>query len=320
MGQLVSRLQLYDLQKDQEPGQKSAEAYQKDLAEKLSVTQASVAELNALEEQSYNELNYLQSSGTLNDAVLRSKKARIERIKTVKVELLKELRDRYIDVHYKADNDRKLLADLEAQNIYLGDTKKVADKNLKVLEGENMRRKRMAEIANYERERVYNTQIMVKYLVYHLLAIILIKAFHKFYGMIIPDILFTVVYVLLLIHFIFRVGNMMMENLSRSDRVWYKYTQDWTPPKDGVTTGTSKYDHNKKAWDKLWGGLDNECAKQLKNKVQEQGLDALNYEGEGFRNPQNNINFSSINEITNSMNVQGPVIPSNYSNIPGSII
>jgi len=318
MGGFVSRLQLYDYLKDSESsGQKSAQDYQNALAQKLKVTQASVAEMNSLEEQIYNEINHLQTTGTLNDATLRSKKERIERIKTVKIELLQELRDRYIDIHYKADNDRRLLADLEAQNIYLGDTKKTADSNLKVLEGENVRRKRMAEIADYERERVYNTQVMVKYLVYHLLAIILIKSFHKFYGIFIPDILFTVVYILLLIHFIFRVGNMMFENLARSDRVWSKYKQSWTPPKDGVSAGGSKWDHNKDAWNKLWGGLDGGCVGDVKAAIEKQGLDTLSYEQ--FDNPKNNIfNVSSLNGSI--PNVQGPVTASNYSDIKGSLI
>lgn len=130
------------------------------------------------------------------------------------------------------------------------------DKLIKAIEDQIAGKKRMTEIAEYQYHKYLSYKKILKLVSFCSIGIILIVFLIKSVPALRP---FGIGFIVLVgTYLLYQFGYMLLMNFRRDDKYWHKFKQGSPIDYDSDTgrySGDSKWEHNKKAFKKLWGGI-----------------------------------------------------------------
>ena len=225
-----------------------------DIREIKEVQQQDPAKLNSNTKQTLEqELNNLMT-------LQKSIKAQIESLGRMRVQLYKDLGEKYVDLQTVVGQSRNDLVDQKTVADMMNGQLKSLENEYDSLQQERNRKVRLTEIDTYYSKRYRSYADLMKLVAYICIPLLVIAIVYRmeFIG---SGLRSTLVMIVLVVggYLVFRKG---MD-------IWYRDNMNWDEYKwgfDGEENGENVWEYDKKQLDKMWGesgGMMNEVSKTL---------------------------------------------------------
>ena len=131
---------------------------------------------------------------------------------------------------------------------------KQTDELIKNIQQQISGKKRMTEIAEYQYHKYLSYKRILKLISFSSVGIIIIVFLIKNVPPLRP---FGIGFIVLIgTYMLYHLGSILIYNFRRDDKYWHKFKQGGAIRYDDKSGyGDSKWEHNKKAFEKLWGGI-----------------------------------------------------------------
>jgi hypothetical protein len=238
---------------------------EKDLYKTLLKTSDDIREIKETQQQDPSKLNsntkqtLAQELKNLTN-LQKSIKAQIESLGKMRIQLYKDLGEKYVDLQTVVGQSRNDLVDQRTVADMMGSQLQSLESEYDSLQQEKNRKARLTEIDTYYSKRYRSYADLMKLIAYICIPLLVVAVIYRmeYIG---DGIRSTLVMIVLVIggYLVFR----------KSMDIWYRDNMNWDEYRwgfDGEDQGESVWEYDKKQLDKMWGesgGMMNEVSKTL---------------------------------------------------------
>jgi hypothetical protein len=238
---------------------------EKDLYKTLLKTSDDIREIKEVQQQDPSKLNsntkqtLIQELSSLT-TLQKSIKSQIESLGRMRVQLYKDLGERYVDLQTVVGESRNDLVDQKTVSDMMGGQLQTLESEYDSLKQDRNRKARLTEIDTYYSKRYRSYSDLMKLIAYICIPLLAVAVVYRmqFIG---SGLRSTLVMIVLVIggYLVFR----------KSMYIWYRDNMNWDEYKWGFNNegnGESVWEYDKKQLDKMWGesgGMMNEVSKTL---------------------------------------------------------
>ena len=238
---------------------------EKDLYKTLLKTSDDIREIKEINQQDPSKLNNntkqtLQQELKNLTTLQKSIKTQIESLGKMRVQLYKDLGERYVDLQTVVGESRNDLVDQKTIADVMSGELKNLENEYDALSQEKARKARLTEIDTYYSKRYRSYSDLMKLVAYICIPLLVVATIYRMNY--ISDGLRSTLVMLVLV-----VGGYLV--FLKAMDIWYRDNMNWDEykwPFDKDNTGETVWEYDKKQLDKMWGetgGMMNEVSKTL---------------------------------------------------------